>query len=317
MGLGWNAESARGILRWSAGPIGRRSGIETKTVGEVTLLRLAALDDGGGIGHAEGLTAPRGLVVLLALTYAECAFRGPDERLRRMRRKEVLLALGGAPLVLRPETGARLVGVAIPSHLLAPRFVSAERLRAGAQMSHAGGVAPLLYDLLAKLSARESVTPGAGPLVDAVGGLLSATLEDRYAAGPPARGEAAAVRRDQIARHMRRHFADPGLSAAEVAAAVGVSRRYLHRLFAEDGRSFREELIALRIEACLRALLDANQVELTIAEIAFAAGYADISQFNRHFRRLKGTTPSELRRAAALERVAAERRPGRARTAAA
>jgi AraC-like DNA-binding protein len=324
MGLGWNAESARGILRWSAGPSGRRSGIETKTVGEVTLLRLAALDEDGGVGHAEGLTAPRGVVVLLALTYADCAFRGVDDRLRRMRRKEVLLALGGAPLVLRPEPGARLVGVAIPTHLLAPRFVSADRLKGGAQTSHAGGVAPLLYELLARLCGRDTATPGAGPLVDAVGGLLSATLEDRYAAGPPARGEAAAVRRDQISRHLRRHFADPDLSAANVAAAVGVSRRYLHRLYAEDGRSFREELIALRIEACLRALLDANQAELTIAEIAFAAGYADISQFNRHFRRLKGTTPSELRRAAAPERaggervgLGAERRTGRTRTAAA
>jgi AraC-like DNA-binding protein len=327
MGLGWNAESARGILRWSSGPTGRRSGIETKTVGEVTLLRLAALDEGGGVGHAEGLTAPRGLVVLLALTYADCAFRAVDDRLKRMRRKEVLLALGGTPLVLRPEPGARLVGVAIPIHMLAPRFVSADRLKAGAQTSHAGGVAPLLYDLLAKLSGRDTATPGAGPLVDAVGGLLSATLEDLYASGPPARGEAAGVRRDQIARHLRRHFADPDLCAADVAAAVGVSRRYLHRIYAEDGRSFREELIALRIEACLRALLDANQAELTIAEIAFAAGYADISQFNRHFRRLKGTTPSELRRAAApervvgeragAERVAGERRAGRTRTAAA
>jgi AraC-like DNA-binding protein len=317
MGLGWNAESARGILRWSAGPVGRRSGIETKTVGEVTLLRLAGLDESGGVGHAEGLTAPKGVVVLLGLTFADCAFRSSDDRLRRLQRKEVLLALGGVPLVLRLEAGARLVGAAIPTHMLAPRFVSAERLKAGAQMSHSGGVAPLLYDLLAKLSSRESVTPSAGPLVDAIGGLLSATLEDRFAADPPARGEAAGARREQIGRHLRRHFADPDLSAADVAAAVGVSRRYLHRLYAEDGRSFREELIALRIEACLRALLDANQAELTIAEIAYAAGYADISQFNRHFRRLKGTTPSELRRAAALERVGADRRPGRTRTAAA
>jgi AraC-like DNA-binding protein len=318
MGLaaGWSAEGARGIWRWAAGAPGRRSGIETKTVGEVTLLRLAALDEDGTGAHAEGLTAPKGLVLLLALTHADCAFRAADERLRRMRRKEVVLALGGAPLVLRPETGARLVGLAIPTHLLTPRFVSADRLRAGAQASHATGVAPVLYDLLARLTMREAATPGAGALIDAVGGLLSATLEDCFASEPPARGEAGGARREQIARHLRRHFADPELSAADVAAAVGVSRRYLHRLYAEEGRSFREELIALRIEACLRAFLDANQAEKTIAEIAFAAGYADISQFNRHFRRLKGATPSTLRRAAALELLATDSRGGRSRTAA-
>ena len=62
--------------------------------------------------------------------------------------------------------------------------------------------------------------------------------------------------------------------------------------------------MALRIEACLAAFGDENQVEKTIAEIAYSAGYADISQFNRHFRRLRGETPSASRRAA-LGRVQA------------
>jgi AraC-like DNA-binding protein len=318
MGLsgGWSAESARGILRWAAGPAGRRSGIETKTVGEVTLLRLASLDEGGLGHHAEGLTAPKGQVLLLALAHADCAFRGPDERLKRMKRKEVVLALGGLPVVLRPEVGARLVGMAIPAHLLAPRFVTAERLRAGALASHATGVAPLLYDLLIRLTTREAATPGAGAVVDAVGGLLSATLEDCFAAETPTRGESGRARLEQISRHLRRHFADPDLCATDVADAVGISRRYLHRLYAEDGRSFRQELIGLRMEACLKAFLDAGQAEKTIAEIAFAAGYADISQFNRHFRRLKGATPSALRRAAQAEMLATDARPVRGRTAA-
>jgi hypothetical protein len=225
LGTGWSAEGARGIWRWTAGAAGVRSGIETKTVGEVTLLRLSALDDGVVGAHAEGVTAPKGLVLLLALTHADCAFKGRDEHLKRMRRREVLLVLGGSPLVLRPEVGARLVGVAIPAHLLAPRFVSPDRLKAGAMACHALGVAPLLYDLLARLTSRDSATPGAGALIDAVGGLLSATLEDCVAPELPARGQAAQARREQIMRHLRRHFADPDLSAADVAAAVGVSRR--------------------------------------------------------------------------------------------
>ncbi len=315
MGVGWSAESPRGIWRWSAGSGNRRAGLETKTVGEVTLLKMAALDDGEPGSRTEGLTSPKGLVLLLALAHGDCAFRGPDERLRPLRRKEVLLALGGTPLVLRPEQGARLVGLAMPMLLLAPRFLSPERLRAGALIAHAKGVAPLLYDFLTRLAARDALTPGAGALVDAVGGLLSATLEDCVRTEAPARGQAAGVRLEQIGRHLRRHFADPDLTAADVAQAVGVSRRYLHRIYAEEGRSFREELIALRIEACLRAFLDEGQADKTIAEIAFAAGYADISQFNRHFRRLKGETPSALRRAG-LERLAADSSARRPRTAA-
>jgi AraC-like DNA-binding protein len=301
-GAGWSAGDGRGIWRWGGGSGAR--GLETKTVGEVCLLRLAAADNSSA-NRAEGLTAPKGLVLLLALAHGDGAFLGADERLRRLRRKEVLLTLGGAPLALRLEAGARLVGLAAPTHLLAPRFVSEPQLRAGALRCHGLGVAPLLFDLLLRLAARQAASPSAGALLDAVGGLLSATLEDCVAAEPAARGRAADARREQIARHLRRHFADPYLTAADVAAAVGVSRRYLHRLYTDDGRSFRGELIGLRIEACVRAFSDESQVDKTIAEIAFSAGYADISQFNRHFRRLKGATPSELRRAS-LQTLAAQ-----------
>ncbi|HEY3798268.1 MAG TPA: AraC family transcriptional regulator [Caulobacteraceae bacterium] len=298
LGAGWSGDGAHGVWRWSSGGAARRSGLETKTVGEVTLLRVASVEEQDTQSHAEGLTAPKGQVLLLGLMHGDCAFKAADERLKRMQRKEILLALGGAPLALRPEAGARVAGLAVPSHLLAPRFVSTERMRAGALAAHGGGMAPLLYDLISRFTAREALTPGAGALVDAVGGLLSAMLEDCVAAETPVRGQAAIARRDQINRHMRRHFADPELSAGDVARAVGVSRRYLHRLFAEEQLSFREELIALRIEACMKAFLDENQADKTIAEIAFAAGYADISQFNRHFRKLKGATPSALRREA-------------------
>src|SRR5579864_287847 len=143
LGAGWSADGVRAIWRWGGAP-GRTCGIETKAVGEVCLLRLAAATDGGA-ERAEGLTAPKGLVLLLALAHGDCAFRGPDDRLRRLRRKEVLVALGGAPLSLRCEAGGRLVGLALPTHVLAPRFVSDARLKAAALRCHGLGVAPLLF----------------------------------------------------------------------------------------------------------------------------------------------------------------------------
>ena len=112
--------------------------------------------------------------------------------------------------------------------------------------SHGLGMASLLYDLLDQFADREAASRGAGALIDAVGGLLSATIEDTQALETPPRGEAGRARFDQIGRHLRRHFADPDLSAADVANAVQESpRRYLHRLYAQFGRSFRGELVAL------------------------------------------------------------------------
>jgi AraC-like DNA-binding protein len=46
-------------------------------------------------------------------------------------------------------------------------------------------------------------------------------------------------------------------------------------------------------------LLDHAHRRATIAEIAFAAGFRDISHFNRLFKRCNGLAPREFRRAMA------------------
>ena len=322
MGLGTgktgkSAHAAPGVWRWPTGGAPRPEGLETRSVGELTIVHFAAGDGAECAGREAALAAPKGLVMLLALTGSECAFKTPEGRWRLMKRREVLVVNGGAPLEVRPESGARLSGLAIPAHLLSPRFLSPDRLKSANLQSHGLGMASLLYDLLDRFAENAAAARGAGALIDAVGGLLSATLEDFQAQERPPRGEAGRARLDQIGRHLRRHFADPDLSAEDVANAVGVSRRYLHRLYAQFGRSFRTELVSLRIESCVKSFLDETQIHKTIAEIAFAAGYTDISQFNRHFRRLKGATPSTLRRAVNAEIALAEPSSGRGQRAAA
>jgi AraC-like DNA-binding protein len=95
--------------------------------------------------------------------------------------------------------------------------------------------------------------------------------------------------------HIDRHSGDPGLSAATLAQKFHCSVRYVHKLFATTGRSVAEHVNGRRIIACTRDLLDHGQ-NRTIAEIAFAAGFQDISHFNRLFKRSNGATPSEFRR---------------------
>jgi AraC-like DNA-binding protein len=76
------------------------------------------------------------------------------------------------------------------------------------------------------------------------------------------------------------------------------SERYVHKLFAGTGRSVGEHVNDKRIAACTRDLLD-NSRNRKIAEIAFTAGYRDISHFNRLFKRINGAAPREFRRAMA------------------
>jgi AraC family transcriptional regulator, positive regulator of tynA and feaB len=98
--------------------------------------------------------------------------------------------------------------------------------------------------------------------------------------------------------HIDRHCNDPDLSAETLARKFHCSERYVHKLFSGTGRSVGEHVNDKRIAACTRDLLD-NRRNKKITEIAFAAGFRDISHFNRLFKRVNGTAPREFRRAMA------------------
>jgi AraC-like DNA-binding protein len=96
--------------------------------------------------------------------------------------------------------------------------------------------------------------------------------------------------------HIDRHSADPDLSAATLARQFRCSERYVHKLFAGTGRSVGEHVNDRRVATCTRDLLD-NPRNRKVAEIAFGAGFRDISHFNRLFKRANGAAPREFCRA--------------------
>jgi AraC-like DNA-binding protein len=94
-----------------------------------------------------------------------------------------------------------------------------------------------------------------------------------------------------ITRNIRR--AD--LSAKTAAIHLGVTPRYVQMLFAAEGSSFSEFMIEQRLDRTHQMLVDPQMAERTITMIALAAGFSDLSHFNRVFRQRFGTTPSEAR----------------------
>ena len=98
--------------------------------------------------------------------------------------------------------------------------------------------------------------------------------------------------------HIDRHSDDPELGAAALAAKFRCSERYVHRLFSTTDRPVNEHVNDRRIAACARRLLDPGSARRTISEIAFAAGFRDISHFNRLFKRSHGLAPRAFRRGA-------------------
>ena len=104
-----------------------------------------------------------------------------------------------------------------------------------------------------------------------------------------------AMRRAAVLLEIEQHSSDPDLSAAAVAARLGITPRYVHLLLEETGRTFSNHLRARRLQRALTLLRDPRWHQCKIADIAGEAGFSDLSHFSRVFRRRYGATPSGIR----------------------
>jgi AraC-like DNA-binding protein len=86
------------------------------------------------------------------------------------------------------------------------------------------------------------------------------------------------------------------LSLTKVAKAADTSPNYLSEKFKEaTGINFVQYVALERYQKAATLLREAD---LRVSEIAFAAGFQSLSQFNRVFRKFSGKTPTEYRAAA-------------------
>ncbi len=116
--------------------------------------------------------------------------------------------------------------------------------------------------------------------------------------GPSPSERSDAVRAARVASirgYIERHSADPALSVEAVAAAEGISERYLQRLLEQTGTSFTESVAQRRLAHARTMLTDPEHARRHVLDIALLAGFSDVSYFNRLFRRRYGMTPGEAR----------------------
>jgi len=113
------------------------------------------------------------------------------------------------------------------------------------------------------------------------------------------RTDTAATSGDQILAcietFIERHLAESTLGPVEVAAAVGISVRHAHRLFAKKGCTIGDWIRQRRLERC-RADLSAPRLrERTITDIAFGWGFSESAHFSRSFKQQFGICPRTFR----------------------
>jgi AraC-like DNA-binding protein len=94
---------------------------------------------------------------------------------------------------------------------------------------------------------------------------------------------------------------DAELTGEKVAAALGISVRYLQLLFQEENGSFSDWLWEQRMKFCRRRIEAAGSTSEAIAQIALDAGFSNFSHFSRRFREAFGISAREMR---ALGKVA-------------
>jgi AraC-like DNA-binding protein len=104
-----------------------------------------------------------------------------------------------------------------------------------------------------------------------------------------------AARLEGAKRHIDQHLAEPGLTPASTAAALGISVRHLHLLFEPTGTSFAQHVARRRLLQCRAALASPAGTARSVADIAFGWGFKSLATFYRAFQHEFGMPPTALR----------------------
>ncbi|NVO14084.1 MAG: helix-turn-helix domain-containing protein [Rhodoplanes sp.] len=191
-----------------------------------------------------------------------------------------------------------LVSVFIPRRRLAPLLARPDSLN-GATVDPVSGTGRLLatyllslYQSAAQLSPTQA-SAAAAALIELIALAFNGVAHDGGDV-PEALGKAELLR---VQNFIRAHLAAQTLGPDMIAAALGISRARLYRLFAPIG-GIAEYIREQRLRRCLTDLVSAKQARRQVAEIAWAWGFSDPTHFARAFKQRFGRTPTEIRRAA-------------------
>ena len=99
-----------------------------------------------------------------------------------------------------------------------------------------------------------------------------------------------------IDRHLDSNLVSSDLSVSAVAGRFHLSPRSLHRLYEESGTSFAQSVLNRRLDRAASLLGDPS-CTLAVSEIAYRAGFNDLSHFCKTFRRRFGLPAGEFRQA--------------------
>jgi AraC-like DNA-binding protein len=204
-----------------------------------------------------------------------------------------------APYRVECLTRARSIALHFSREWLRNWLPTPEAL-AGRPFRSGSGWSRALCAALANLDTdwEEELALPEGVVVEQIAALLA------LAAGPSARASRGS---EKLLKHIRRTMRDrcheARVTPAAIADSSGISKRYLHHLFAQAGTTFGSELMRMRLDCAHRLLSDTRYAALTVTEVFLQCGFQESSHFARRFRQAYGVGPMEFRAVRLRRRV--------------
>lgn len=219
--------------------------------------------------------------------------------------REVVLSDGDAVLMTGEEgvwsfaspCSVKVAGLRLPRSALAPLVPKLDDAATRRIPRDVGGLR-LLRKYLELIADDEAL---AAPAMQR---LIASHFYDlaALAVGAPSDGEALAacgsvraVRLAAIKADIVANLHEADLNATMVATRNGVTVRYLHKLFENEGLTYSKFVLGQRLGRAYAILRNPLHARRGISTIAFELGFNDLSYFNRAFRRRYNATPSDVR----------------------
>lgn len=249
--------------------------------------------------RSAGMARRDALDHFLIQIYRSGGYRGTaGERSVEVRAGEVSVLDLAKPMATRADDSQTL-SLMVPRVLL-DALLPTDRLHGTVLRGELAGLfadcAQALYARLPALTAADAPVV-IRPLLELFAGVAAPCV----APSAPPRSDPQELALARAKRHVERHLA-ADLTPQRVAAAAGVSRAALYRLFAPAGGVARY-VFARRLARCREALLDPTE-RRRIADIAYAHGFASEAHFSRAFRLRYGESPGETRASRRVHRPA-------------
>jgi AraC-like DNA-binding protein len=220
------------------------------------------------------------------------------------RGREIVLGDGEATLVSLTETldathrpPARLQVLRVPTALLAPRLAKGRNDFLRRIPNDSVALRLLASYIGITWQSQTLASPDLQHLiVSHLYDLMAVAIGATRDAGEAAQGRSVcAARLLAIKQDIARHLDQPELSVSALAARHRCTPRLVQRAFETAGTTFTEYVLMQRLARARGMLIDPRFKDEKISSIAYDCGFADVSYFNRVFRRSYGASPSDVR----------------------